>query len=136
MSTASHPAALAALLEREPGTTHPENCRCVWCSVARQTHARTPRVVVDRDAWQPQLLTAVFRKGQLAIHTQAAGHLFYFWPTNEFQDVAPAEGQRVWCLFDPITAEEIMVFAEPAGKEDPVFLGVAEVIAAEEEVGS
>lgn len=105
-------------------------------STATLNPAAPPPVHVMGDEWQPQLLAAVFRKGQLAIHTQAAGHLFYSWPTNEFQDVAPAEGQRVWCLFDPITAEEIMVFAEPAGKEDPLFLGIAEVISAEEEEAS
>jgi hypothetical protein len=98
---------------------------------------RRAAVVVTSDQWEPQILAAVFQRGRIVIDTTAAGRLMYIWPVNEFQAVAPQEGARVWCLFDPITAEEIMVFAAPAGHEEPVFLGVAEVdFADEEEVAS
>jgi hypothetical protein len=94
---------------------------------------RRAAVVVTSDHWEPQLLAAVFQRGRIVIETFAAGRLMYCWPVNEFQAVAPQEGARVWCLFDPITAEEIMVFSAPTGHEEPVFLGVAEVDFADDE---
>lgn len=95
----------------------------------------TEPISVETDEWKPQLLRARFCNGGFDLHTAACGPLFFAWPENEFDPAPPPEGRMCLCFFDPIAAEELLVFAaDEAGGEMP-FLGIAEYVAPEETEG-
>ena len=92
----------------------------------------TEPISVETDEWKPQLLRVRFLAGGFELDTAACGPLFFAWPDNEFDPAPPPEGRMCLCFFDPIAAEELLVFAaDEAGGEMP-FLGIAEYVAPDE----